>query len=61
MNCPICREEVDINNLHPDSLPVSGGGVVAYHVGCANSEDCVGGGDLSEADLEDNRTWIKWV
>lgn len=62
MNCPICRKEVDLSNLHPLSLPPSfEGEYKAYHVGCANGEDCLSGSDLSNADLEDNRTWIKWT
>jgi hypothetical protein len=61
MKCPICRKEVDLNNLHPDSLPISKEEFTVYHVGCANGEDCTGGGDLSGVDLEDYRAWIKWA
>ena len=58
--CGICGESLDINNLHPDSDSVpTDGQFNVYHVGCANNEDCYGGIKMEDADLEDDRAWIK--
>jgi len=57
--CPVCREAVNLDDIHPtsDRIPADGQ-YVAYHTGCANGEDCVGGADLSDADIDDSRAWI---
>jgi hypothetical protein len=57
--CPVCRKAVNLNDIHPtsDHIPADGQ-YVAYHIGCANGEDCVGGGDMSAVDLDDSRAWI---
>jgi hypothetical protein len=59
-NCPICNEAVNLNDIHPlsDLIPTDDQ-FDAYHTGCANGEDCWGGGDVSDANLDDDRAWIK--
>lgn len=60
VKCGICGGSLNINNLHPDSDRVPTDSQFAvYHVGCANNEDCYGGGNMDSADLEDDRAWIK--
>jgi hypothetical protein len=57
--CAVCGYAVNLNDIHPQSEPIPADGqYVAYHTGCANSEDCFGGGDMSDADLTDKRAWI---
>jgi len=57
--CPVCGHSVNLNDIHPQSEPIPADGrLTAYHTGCANGEDCVGGGDMSAADLDDSRAWI---
>ena len=57
--CPVCNEPVNLNDLHPLSDPIpTDGQYVAYHTGCADGEDCWGGGDMSGVDLDDSRAWI---
>jgi hypothetical protein len=57
--CPVCRKTVNLNDVHPLSDPIpTDGRFTAYHTGCANGEDCWGGGDMSSADLDDSRAWI---
>jgi hypothetical protein len=57
--CPVCRKSVNTNDIHPSSERIpTDGQYVAYHIGCANGEDCVGGGDITES-IDDSRAWIK--
>jgi hypothetical protein len=57
--CPVCGHSVNLNDIHPQSEPIPADGrFTAYHTGCANNEDCFGGGDMSDADLADERAWI---
>ena len=61
-NCPVCRKAVNLNEIHPLSDPIPADGqFTVYHTGCANSEDCVGGGDMLTADLDDLRAWVTEV
>ena len=58
--CSICNQPVNINDLHPDSLPVptDGSEYTVYHTGCANGEDRWNGANPSDEDLADERAWV---
>ncbi len=60
VKCSICGRSVDLNDVHPDSLPVfdDGSEYSVCHAGCANGEDRWNGANPSEEDLADERAWV---
>lgn len=59
-NCSVCASELDVENLHPDSLPVptDSSEYSVLHMGCANGEDSWNGANPTDEDLADERAWI---
>src|SRR6267378_3737849 len=55
--CNLCDEPVDLENLHPDSLPIPPAGAERWsvtHMGCTALQD----GETDRAVLDDARAWI---
>jgi len=55
--CNLCDEPVDLENLHPDSLPIPPAGEERWsvtHRGCTALQD----GETDRAVLDDARAWI---
>jgi hypothetical protein len=60
-NCNNCGSPVDLDNPHPDSLPVpiDDTEFTVLQAGCAAGDDAWSGANPSDEDLADKRAWIK--